>query len=60
MVDEYCELFGCQVYGCKYKATGSVSIIVKGFEVIFYTCTEHTGESDILVKKLLELNEIED
>lgn len=57
-MDEFCEIFGCQVYRCKNKATGSIGLLVKDMYVIFYTCSEHTDKSDPLVKKLEELNEM--
>lgn len=56
-MDEFCEIFGCQVYDCKNKATGSIGMLVKDIYIIFYTCSEHTGKVDPLVKKLDELRD---
>jgi len=58
--DDVCGLFGCQVYGCKNKAEGGTSFLVKGIYVSFFTCGEHTGRADVLIDKLWELKKEEE
>lgn len=42
----------CQYYHCKKLATGSITILVDGFNITIFNCDKHVKESFNLTDKL--------